>query len=123
VVAAGTIVYLQDEGWWRDRHRGRPVCRNPWIVTAFLNGICAAARRNRDTGLWEDVHVSRRSDMAIVRSLRDGRQRQVAVRTLILHEDEGLVQQPTFYPTLPDMRFGAFCPVAARAVPCARRPK
>ena len=79
VVAAGTIVYLQDEGWWRDRDRGRPACRNPWIVTAFLNGICAAARRNRDTGLWEDVHVSRRSDMAIVRSLRDGRQRLIAV--------------------------------------------
>ena len=43
--------------------------------------------------------------MAIVRSLRDGRQRQVAVRTLILHEDEGLVRQPSLYPTLPDMRF------------------
>jgi hypothetical protein len=105
VVAAGTIVYLQDDGWWRDRYRGRPVCRNPWMVTAFLNGTVAAGRRKRDTGLWEDVYVSRRSDMAIVRSLRDGRQRKVAVRTLILHEDEGLVQQPSLYPTLPDLRF------------------
>ena len=104
VIAAGNIVYLQDKGWWRDGYRGRPICRNPWIVTAFLNGILAAARRNRETGLWEDVYVARRSDMAIVRSLRDGRQRQVAVRTLILHEDEGLVQ-PSLYPTLPDMRF------------------
>jgi hypothetical protein len=97
VVAAGTIVYLQDDGWWRDRYRGRPVCRNPWMVTTFLNGTVAAGRRNRDTGLWEDVYVSRRSDMAIVRSLRDGRERQVAVRTLILHDDEGLVRQPSLY--------------------------
>ncbi len=104
VVAAGTIVYLQDDGWRRDRYRGRPVCRNPWMVTAFLNGTVAAGRRNRDTGLREDVYVSRRSDMAIVRSLRDGRERQVAVRTLILHDDEGLVRQPSLYPTLPDLR-------------------
>jgi hypothetical protein len=105
VVAAGTIFYLQDESWWRDRYRGRPVCRNPWIVAAFLNGTVAAGRRNRDPGLWEDVYLSGRSDTAIVRSLRDGRQRQVAVRILILHEDEGLVRHPALYPTLPDMRF------------------
>ncbi len=105
VIPAGAVFYLQDEGWWRDRFRGAPICRNPWIVTAFLNGICAATRRNHDTGLWEDAYISGRSDMAIVRSLRDGRQRRVAVRTLILHEDEGLVRHPTLYPTLPDMRF------------------
>ena len=104
MVAAGTIVYLQDDGWWRDRYRGRPVCRNPWMVTAFLNGTVAAGRRNRDTGLWEDVYVSRRSDMAIVQSLRDGRECQVAVRILILHDDEGLVRQPSLYPTLPNLR-------------------
>jgi hypothetical protein len=94
VVAAGTIVYLQDDGWWRDRYRGRPVCRNPWMVTAFLNGTVAAGRRKRDTGLWEDVYVSRRSDMAIVRSLRDGRQRKVAVRTLILQKTKGWCSSP-----------------------------
>jgi hypothetical protein len=77
------------------------------MVTAFLNGTVAAGRRNRDTGLWEDVYVSRRSDMAIVRSLRDGRERRVAVRTLILHDDEGLVRQPSLYPTLPNLRFWA----------------
>jgi len=104
VVATGTIVYLQDDLWWRDRYRGSPVCRNPWIVTAFLNGTVAAARRNRDTGLWEDVYVAGRSDMAVIRSLRDGRERKVAVRTLILHDDEGLVRQPSLYPTLPNMR-------------------
>jgi hypothetical protein len=108
VVAAGTIVYLQDDGWWRDRYRGRPVCRNPWMVTTFLNGTVAAGRRNRNTGLWEDVYLSGRSDMAIVRSLRDGRERQVAVRTLILHDDEGLVRQPSLYPTLPAIRIGTF---------------
>lgn len=87
-----------------DRYRGRAICRNPWIVTAFLNGIVAAARRNRDTGLWEDVYAAGWSDMAVVRSLRDGHERQVAVGSLILHDDEGLVRQPSLYPTLPDMR-------------------
>ena len=104
VIAAGAIFYLQNDGWWRDRYRGKPVCRNPWIVTAFLNGTLAAARRNLDTGRWEDVHVARRSNIAVVRSLRDGRQRHVAVPTLIRHDDKGLMQQPSLYPTLPDMR-------------------
>jgi hypothetical protein len=90
VIDVGTIFYLQDEGWWRDRYRGAPICRNPWIVTAFLNCTMGAARRNRSTGLWEDVYLAGRSDMAVVQSLRDGRRRQVAVRTLILHEDHGL---------------------------------
>jgi hypothetical protein len=90
VIDVGTIFYLQDEGWWRDRYRGAPICRNPWIVTAFLNGKMGAARRNRATGLWEDVYLAERSDMTVVQSLRDGRRRQVAVRTLILHEDHGL---------------------------------
>jgi hypothetical protein len=36
---------------WRDRFRGAPICRNPWIVEGFLNGVLCAARRNRDTGL------------------------------------------------------------------------
>jgi hypothetical protein len=90
IIAVGTIFYLRDEGWWRDRYRGAPICRNPWIVTAFLNGTIGAGRRNRSTGLWEDVYLAGRSDMAVVQSLRDGRRRQVAVRTLILHEDHGL---------------------------------
>ena len=42
--------------------------------------------------------------MALVRSLRDGRRRQVAVRTLILHEEHGLSIGPCPYPDLPDMR-------------------
>ena len=70
----------------------------------ILNGTISAARRNRDTGLWEDVYAAGRSDMALVRSLRDGRRRQVAVRTLILHEEHGLSIGPCGYPDLPDMR-------------------
>ena len=104
VIPIGAIVHLQDDGWWRDRYRGQPVCRNPWMVEAFLNGTIGAARRNRDTGLWESAYAAGRSDMAVVRSLRDGRRQQVAVRALILHEEHGLVRQPCLYPTLPDMR-------------------
>ena len=104
VIPVGAIFYIQDEGWWRDRYRGAATCRNPWIVEAFLNGTVGAARRNRQTGLREDVYAAGRSDMALVRSLRDGRRRQVAVRTLILHEEHGLSIGPCPYPNLPDMR-------------------
>jgi hypothetical protein len=77
------------------------VCRNPWIVLAFLNGVVAASRRSVAAGKWEDVFVSGRSDVAIVRSLRDGRIRVIAVRTLILHDDLGMCKGATGYPTLP----------------------
>ncbi len=104
VVAAGSIFYLQDEAFFRDRHGGTAVCRTPWIVEGFLNGTMGAARRNRDTGRWEDVFLSGRSDMALLRSLRDRRQlRRVAVRTLILHDDLGLTKGTTATPTLPDV--------------------
>ena len=99
VIPTGAIFYLQEDGWWRDRFRGAPSCRNPWIVEGFLNGLLCAARRNRDTGQWDDVYMARRSDMAVVRSLRDGRRRQVAVRILVLHEDEGLRRDPAPTPT------------------------
>ncbi len=92
VVAAGSIFYLQDEAFFRDRHGGTAVCRTPWIVEGFLNGR------------WEDVFLSGRSDMVLLRSLRDRRQmRRVAVRTLILHDDLGLTKGVTAYPTLPDV--------------------
>ena len=42
--------------------------------------------------------------MAVIRSLRDGRRLQVAVHTLIVHDDLGLAKTPTCYPSLPDMR-------------------
>jgi hypothetical protein len=103
VIAVGSIYYLQDQGFFHDRYGGRAVCRTPWIVEAFLNGTMAAARRNRDTGRWEDVYTIGRSDMALVRSLRDrSRVQKVAVRTLIIHDDLCLWKEPTQYPTLPD---------------------
>ena len=98
VIAVGSIYYLQDH------LGGRPVCRQPWRVEAFLNGVMNAARRNRETGMWEDMVRSGRSNMALVRSLRDARQiRQVAVRSLITHDDLALWKEPTSYPTLPDV--------------------
>ena len=105
VVATGSIFYLQDEGFFRDRHGGPAVCRTPWIVEGFLNGQCHAARRDPATGRWLDTFLSGRSDIAVLRSLRDGRRQQVAVRILQLHDDLGLTKQPTGYPSLPDLRF------------------
>ena len=104
VIAAGAILYLQDEDWWRDRFRGGPVCREPSIVELFLNGTIGASRRGRETGHWESTYAARRSDMAIVRSLRTQRRRAIAVRTLQLHDDLGLGVNSA-YPSLPDLRF------------------
>ena len=105
VIAVGEIFYLQDDDFFRDRCGGTAVRRTPWQVLGFLNGTISAARRNRDTGRWEDTYRSGRSDMALVRSLRDIRiVRQVAVRTLVLHDDLGFVKQPCSYPTLPDVQ-------------------
>ncbi len=105
VIPVGAIFCLHDEGWWRDRWRGAPCCRNPWIAEAFLNGELGAGRRDPAAGQWMNNHVSGRSDMAVVRSLRDGRRRQIAVRSLILHEERGLTMEPCRYPDLPDLRF------------------
>jgi hypothetical protein len=32
VIPSGAIFYIQDNGWWRDRYRGAPICRHPWNV-------------------------------------------------------------------------------------------
>ena len=101
VIPAGAMFYLQPDWWWRDRYRGKPRCRDPWIVEGFLNGRLAAARRNPLTGRWEDIYVARRSDFALLRSLRHGRRQVVAVRVLILHEDEGLHCDGRAYPDVP----------------------
>lgn len=104
VIPCGAIFYIQSDSWWRDRYRGRPICREPWIVEAFLNGTIAAGRRNHDTGFWESVYISGRSDMAVIRSLRSNRRREILVRALILHEDEGLRADDGGYPTLPAIK-------------------
>src|SRR4051812_44603928 len=114
VIPVGAIFYLQNDSWWRDRYRGHAVCRDPWIVDGFLNGPMSASRRNHDTGLWESTYRAARSDMALVRSLRDGRRRSIPVRTLQLHEEFGLAQPPTTYPSLPDLRFYRVPPVVRR---------
>ena len=51
-IPAGAIFHLQDDDWWRDRFRGQPVLREPWMVESFLNGIVGAGRRNAETGRW-----------------------------------------------------------------------
>jgi hypothetical protein len=104
VIPCGAIFYVQSDSWWRDHYRGRPICREPWIVEAFLNGTIGAGRRNRDTGLWEAVYISGRSDMAVIRSVRTGRRRQIAVRLLVLHEDMGLGADAETCPTLPAIK-------------------
>ena len=104
VIAVGSIYYVQDEGFFRDRYGDRAVCRIPYVVEAFLNGTCGAARRNRETGMWEEACRTGRSDFALVRSLRDRRQvRRVSVHLLIIHDDLGLWKEPTAYPSLPDL--------------------
>ena len=105
VISVGSIYYLQDRRFFHDRFGGRAICRNPWIVEAFLSGTFHAARRNRETGFWEDAVISGRSDTAVVRSLRDGRRTTVAVRFLQVHDDLGLTKQPTSYPSFPELRF------------------
>ena len=89
-IAIGSVFYLQDDGYWRARFRGAAICRAPWIVEAFLNGQYHAARRDPATGHWLSIYAANRTDLALVRSLRDGRRATVAIRTLQLHEDEGL---------------------------------
>ena len=103
IIAPGSIYYLQDQEFF-SRFGGRATCRDPWIVESFVNGTVAAARRSKDSGMWEDVYFAGRSDAAIVRSLRSGRRVQVSVRLLILHDDLGLTKGITSYPTRPDMR-------------------
>ena len=104
VIAVGAIYYLQDPGWFSDRTPGPPVCKVPWKVEGFTNGLLHAVRRDPETRQWRDSYWSGRSDMAVVRSLRDGRRRTVAVRLLVLHDDLGLTKGVAAYPSLPDLR-------------------
>ena len=121
VVAVGAVFYLQDPRWFSARTPGPPVCKVPWQVEAFTNGLLHAARRDPDTGQWRDSCWSGRSDMAVVRSLRDGQRRTVAVRLLVLHDDLGLAKGATAYPTLPDMRFHRRRPRTGRPAPTLDR--
>ena len=86
-VAVGSMFYLQDQAFSHDRYGGRAVRKVPWQVEGFLNGMLHASRRDPDTGQWRSSFWSGRSDMAVVRSLRDGCRRTVSVRLLLLHDD------------------------------------
>ena len=124
VIAVGSIYYLQDEDFFRSRFGGRATCRTPWIVEGFLNGTMGAARRNCETGKWEATYLSGRSDMAVVRSLRDRRRaKHVAVRMLRVHEDLGLTKGYSAYPTLPDVRRYRPTKYGATAQVVALKPK
>ena len=102
-VALGSIFYLQDDGYWRARFGRTAVCRTPWIVESFLNGQYHAARRDPATGRWLSVYAANRTDLAMLRSLRDSRRQSVAIRLLQLHEDEGFGLPDNRYPTLPTL--------------------
>lgn len=112
-LAAGSVFYIQNEDFFRARYGQAAVCRDPWQVEGFLNGTLGASRRNRDTGLWESATRSGRSDMAVVRSLRDGRRRHVAVRLLVLHDELGLTKGQARPP--PDLRLYRSRPTLHRA--------
>ena len=114
VIAAGSIYYLQDRAFFDSSLGGQAVCRDPWIVEGFLNGTLGAGRRNRDTGLWENVTISGRSDTAVVRSLRNGRRKNVGVHLLQLHDDKSLTKQLTDDPTLRDLALYRLRPVRPR---------
>lgn len=104
-IAVGSVLYLQDQGYFRARYGEAPICRASWIVEGYLNGMMHATRRDPDTGMWRSSYWSGRSDTAVVRSLRDGRRQTVSVHVLLLHEDRGLCRGFSAYPTLPDLRF------------------
>ena len=120
-VAVGSMFYLQDESFFPDRYGGRAVCKVPWQVEGFLNGMLHASRHDQDTGQWRSIFWSGRSDMAVVRSLRDSRQRTVSVQLLLLHDDLGLTKGITHYPTLPDLRLYRCRPHAAASTPAVER--
>ena len=105
VVATGSIFYLQDKGFFCDDHGGPAICRTPWIVEAFLNGRCCAARRDPVTGVgWTPFSAAGRTWPWFARCATVAASRS-AVRILQLHDDLGLSKEPTRYPSLPDLHF------------------
>jgi hypothetical protein len=80
-IPVGTILYLQDR---IDRYQG-PVRRNPWQVVAWLN-------REYYPGVPGERQVTHMTGghLAVVRSLRDGRVKQIADCHLLSAADMGL---------------------------------
>lgn len=79
----GTIVYIQDR-WHQFR---KPICRNPWIVEAFVPRECCATRMV--DGKYINTFV-RGGHLVRVRSLRDGRVQYVADHYILAALDAGL---------------------------------
>lgn len=83
-VPIGTILYLQDH---IDRYRG-PVCRNPWIVEAWLNREYYPCTPTRPRTTY-----MRGGHLAVVRSLRDGRRQRVSDAIVLQAYDLDLIKQ------------------------------
>lgn len=84
-IPVGTIAYIQDRLGSYDS----PVCRNPWIVVAWIpREVGADAIVN---GRYENRRMSG-GHLAIVRSLRDGREQTVSDWILVGCDDAGLTR-------------------------------
>ena len=79
-IPVGSIVYPQDD--WLN-----PVCRNPWIVEAWLNRNIGAATK---TGEFYVDRCCVGGHLAQCRSLRDGRIKLIADHHLLNAIDSGL---------------------------------
>ena len=87
-IPVGTIVYVQDGvgPFGPPSRHFQPERRNPWIVECWHpREACAAAWQN---GNWERRYLTG-GHMATVRSLRDGRRRQVADWLLLASSENG----------------------------------
>ena len=81
-VPVGTVVYIQDHIGPLTGFRVPIVCRNPWIVEAWLNRV------HEPTG-----NMLAGGHLAEVRSLRDGRRQLVADWILLRCVDAGLTRE------------------------------
>lgn len=89
-IPVGTIVYIQD-GVRPLRGLTQPViCRDPWIVEAWLP--CDYSKWNAATRTFTSVRIAG-GHLAIVRSLRSGRVQPVADWILLACIDAGLEKQ------------------------------
>jgi len=79
-IDVGTIAYLQDD------YR-RPVCRNPWIVLAWIPKDYAKCTAGR----FHTVRLAG-GHLARVRSLRDGRELTISDCHLLAADNAGLTR-------------------------------
>lgn len=85
-IDVGTIAYIQD----RLGRYDRPVCRNPWIVLAWIPRELGAATRD-SSGRYVNRFCAG-GHLAIIKSLRDGRVQRVADHYLLAADDLGLTR-------------------------------